>query len=74
MSAAPAPLSKRPIDIAFWYRATIWIDSLVFGPFYVFAMWAFWKGKNWIRVPSFVWAGRRMYAAEPFAPRRTGSS
>ncbi len=115
MSAAPAPLSKRPIDIAFiafwainfgfitymidieqivipdpahfvypiwpprfavdaihwwarsvdpvvwarapWYRATIWIDSLIFGPFYVFAMWAFWKGKSRIRVPSFVWAG-----------------
>ncbi len=40
-----------------WYRATIWIDSLVFGPFYLFALWAFWKGKRWIRVPCFVWAG-----------------
>jgi len=40
-----------------WYRATIWIDSLVFGPFYAFAIWAFWKGKRWIRIPCFVWAG-----------------
>lgn len=40
-----------------WYRATIWIDSLVFGPFYLFAMWAFWKGRSWIRIPCFVWAG-----------------
>jgi hypothetical protein len=40
-----------------WYRATIWIDSLVFGPFYLFALRAFWAGKRWIRVPCFVWAG-----------------
>jgi len=40
-----------------WYRATIWIDSLVFGPFYLLAIWAFWKGKSWIRIPCFVWAG-----------------
>jgi len=43
-----------------WYRATIWIDSLVFGPFYAFAIWAFWKGKRWIRIPCFVWAGMMM--------------
>jgi hypothetical protein len=40
-----------------WYRATIWIDSLVFGPFYLFAIAAFWKGRSWIRIPSIVWAG-----------------
>ena len=40
-----------------WYRATIWIDSLIFGPFYLFAMRAFWKGKRWIRIPAFVWSG-----------------
>jgi hypothetical protein len=40
-----------------WYRATIWIDSLVFGPFYLFAIAAFWQGKDWIRIPCFVWAG-----------------
>ena len=40
-----------------WYRATIWIDALVFGPFYLFAIVAFWKGRNWIRIPCFVWAG-----------------
>jgi hypothetical protein len=40
-----------------WYRATIWIDALVFGPFYLFAIRAFWRGANWIRIPCFVWAG-----------------
>jgi hypothetical protein len=39
-----------------WWRATIWIDSLFFGPFYVFAIYAFAKGFKWIRLISIVWA------------------
>ncbi len=39
-----------------WWRATIWIDSIFFGPFYAFAIYAFAKGKNWIRMISVVWA------------------
>ena len=39
-----------------WWRATIWIDALFFGPFYVFAIYAYAKGKNWIRLASIVWA------------------
>jgi hypothetical protein len=39
-----------------WWRATIWIDSLFFGPFYVFAIYAFAKGRKWIRLISIVWA------------------
>ena len=39
-----------------WWRATIWIDSLFFGPFYVFAIYAYVKGKNWIRFGSIIWA------------------
>jgi hypothetical protein len=40
-----------------WYRATIWIDALLFGPFYLFAIHAFVKGRSWIRLPAMVWAG-----------------
>lgn len=40
-----------------FYRATIWIDVLVFGPFYAFAIYAFIRGRNWIRVPALVWSG-----------------
>ena len=40
-----------------WWRATIWIDVLMFGPFYAFALYVFIKGKDWIRVPCFLWAG-----------------
>jgi EXPERA (EXPanded EBP superfamily) len=39
-----------------WWRATIWIDSVVFGPFYAFAIYAFIKGRNWIRFASIMWA------------------
>jgi EXPERA (EXPanded EBP superfamily) len=35
---------------------TIWIDNLLFGPFYVVAIYAFVKGKNWIRLPSVIYA------------------
>jgi hypothetical protein len=43
-----------------FYRATIWIDVLAFGPFYAFAIYAFIRGRNWIRVPALVWAGVMM--------------
>ena len=39
-----------------WWRMTIWIDSLFFGPFYVFAIYAWTTGKNWIRIPSIIYA------------------
>ncbi len=43
-----------------WWRATIWIDALFFGPFYGFALYAFIKGKDWIRLPSVIWASVMM--------------
>ena len=39
-----------------WWRATIWIDALFFGPFYAFAIYAYYKGKDWIRFWSIIWA------------------
>ena len=39
----------------FW-MATIWIDALLFGPYYVAALYAFWKGRDWIRLPSIIYA------------------
>ncbi len=40
----------------FW-RMTIWIDVIFFGPFYLAAIYAFIRGRNWIRVPALVWSG-----------------
>jgi len=39
-----------------WYRATIWLDVLAFGPFYAFAIYAFARGRDWIRTPALLWA------------------
>jgi hypothetical protein len=39
-----------------WWRATIWIDALFFGPYYLIAIYAFARGKSWIRLISIVWA------------------
>jgi hypothetical protein len=46
-------LMARP---PFW-RMTIWIDVLYFGPFYLAAIIAFLRGGEWIRVPALVWSG-----------------
>jgi hypothetical protein len=46
-------LMARP---PFW-QMTIWIDVLLFGPFYAFATYAFVRARNWIRVPALVWSG-----------------
>ena len=39
-----------------WYKATIWIDAIFFGPFYVVAIYAYIKGKEWIRIPSIIYS------------------
>jgi hypothetical protein len=40
-----------------FFRSTIWIDALYFGPFYAFALWAFVKGRDWIKNWALVWSG-----------------
>lgn len=51
----PALMARPP-----WWRATIWIDQLFFGPFYIFAIYSFTKGKEWIRIPSIIYASVMM--------------
>jgi hypothetical protein len=46
-------LMARP---PFW-QMTMWIDVIFFGPFYLAAIYAFIRGRNWIRVPALVWSG-----------------
>ena len=46
-------LMARP---PFW-QMTIWIDVIFFGPFYAFAIYAFIRGRDWIRIPALVWSG-----------------
>jgi hypothetical protein len=51
----PVLLARPP-----WWKATIWIDSLFFGPFYAVAIYAFARGRDWIRLPSIIWASVMM--------------
>jgi hypothetical protein len=51
----PALMARPP-----WWRATIWIDVLFFGPFYALALYAFARGRAWIRVPTIVWGSVMM--------------
>jgi len=45
-------LMARPL----WFRMTLAYEALLFGPYYVAATVAFVQGKDWIRIPSLVWA------------------
>ena len=66
-------LLARPV----WWKATIWIDALLFGPFYAAALYAYTKGKEWIRLPSILWAAVMMtnvtiiMSEEYFGPHAT---
>lgn len=66
-------LMARPV----WWKATIWIDSLFFGPFYAVAIYAYIKGRDWIRLPSIIWASVMMtnvtiiMSEEIFGPHAT---
>ncbi len=63
----PAPL----VDLVQWYgrtfdplliarppfwKASSWLDALYFGPYYGAAIYAFWKGRDWIRLPTIIYA------------------
>jgi len=60
-----------------WWKATIWIDSLLFGPFYAFAIYAYVKGREWIRLPTLLWGAVMMtnvtiiLSEEMFGPHAT---
>lgn len=49
-------LMARPV----WWKMTIWIDVLGFGPFYAVATYAFVRGREWIRLPTVIWASVMM--------------
>ncbi len=45
-------LMARPV----FFKVTIWLDNLLYGPFYLVAIYAYWKGREWIRLPSIIYA------------------
>lgn len=38
-----------------FYKCFMWWEQLFFGPYYAFAIFAFWTRKNWIRIPSIIY-------------------
>ncbi len=45
-------LIARPV----WWKTTIWIDVVLFGPYYLAAIYAFTRGRDWIRIPSIIYS------------------
>jgi hypothetical protein len=45
-------LMARPV----FFKVTIWLDNLLYGPFYLVAIYAYSKGREWIRLPSIIYA------------------
>jgi hypothetical protein len=43
-----------------WWKMTIWLDVLGFGPFYIVAIFAYSRGKEWIRIPSIIYSSVMM--------------
>jgi hypothetical protein len=46
-------LMARPV----WWKMTIWLDVAFYGPFYAFAIYAFVRGREWIRIPALFYSG-----------------
>jgi hypothetical protein len=63
----------RPV----WWKVTIWFDALGFGPFYAIGLYAYIRGKEWIRLPSIIY-GTALFtivtiilAEETFGPAKS---
>jgi hypothetical protein len=41
----------------YWYKAAVWIDVIYFGPYYLFAIYAYIVGAEWIKVWSILYGG-----------------
>lgn len=52
-------------DHPFARFSTLW-SAFVYGPFYALLVYAFVKGKNWIRVPAYIWAGSMIHGTIEF--------
>ena len=37
-----------------WWKATIWLDAVLFGPYYIAGIYAFFRGREWIRLPAVI--------------------
>jgi emopamil binding protein len=50
------------LDRPLYLRIVCAIDLFVFGPFYLLSIYAFWRQRDWIRIPFFIFAGIIFYS------------
>lgn len=50
------------LDTPLWLRIMCTIDAFVFGPFYLLLIYAFVKGRNWVRVPALLYGAAIVYS------------
>ena len=50
------------LDTPLWLRVMCGIDAFVFGPFYVVLIYAFVRGRDWIRLPALVFVSAIVYS------------
>lgn len=50
------------LDTPLWLRIMCTIDAYVFGPFYLVLIYAFVRGRNWIRVPALLYGSAIIYS------------
>ena len=50
------------LDTPLWLRIMCGIDAFVFGPFYLVLIYAFVRGRNWIRIPALLYGAAIVYS------------
>ncbi|MEM7137658.1 MAG: DUF2781 domain-containing protein [Myxococcota bacterium] len=49
-----------------YLRINTGISGMIYGPFYVLLVYAFVTGRNWIRIPAFIYVGAMMHGMTEF--------
>ena len=50
------------LDTPLWLRIMCTIDAYVFGPMYLILIYAFVKGRNWVRIPALLYGSAIVYS------------
>ncbi|MDH3201122.1 MAG: DUF2781 domain-containing protein [Myxococcales bacterium] len=50
------------LDTPLWLRVMCAIDAYLFGPFYLVLIYAFVRGRNWVRVPALLYGAAIVYS------------
>lgn len=50
------------LETPLWLRIMCTIDGYVFGPFYIVLIYAFVRGRDWIRVPALIYGAAIVYS------------